>query len=99
MSPLEQLHLPDNFVSKTKARNAGWDSKEGNLDEVLPGMSIGGSEFKNYDGQLPDAAGRIWTECDINYTGGYRGSERIVFSNDGLIYYTGDHYQTFEQLY
>ena len=92
-------HLPDNFVSKTKARNAGWDSKEGNLDEVIPGMSIGGSEFKNYDGQLPDAAGRIWTECDINYTGGYRGSERIVFSNDGLIYYTGDHYQTFEQLY
>lgn len=92
-------HLPDNFVSKTKARNAGWDSKERNLDEVLPGMSIGGSEFKNYDGQLPDAAGRIWTECDINYTGGYRGSERIVFSNDGLIYYTGDHYQTFEQLY
>ena len=92
-------HLPDNFVSKTKARNAGWDSKEGNLDEVLPGMSIGGSEFKNYDGQLPDAAGRIWTECDINYTGGYRGSERIVFSYDGLIYYTGDHYQTFEQLY
>ena len=92
-------HLPDNFVSKTKARNAGWDSKEGNLDEVLPGMSIGGSEFKNYDGQLPDDAGRIWTECDINYTGGYRGSERIVFSNDGLIYYTGDHYQTFEQLY
>ena len=91
-------HLTDNFVSKTKARNAGWDSKEGNLDEVLPGMSIGGSEFKNYDGQLPDAAGRIWTECDINYTGGYRGSERIVFSNDGLIYYTGDHYQTFEQL-
>lgn len=92
-------HLPDNFISKTKARKAGWDSKEGNLDEVLPGMSIGGSEFKNYDGQLPDAAGRTWTECDINYTGGYRGAERIVFSNDGLIYYTGDHYKTFEQLY
>lgn len=92
-------HLPDNFISKTKARNAGWDSKEGNLDEVLPGMSIGGSEYKNYDGQLPDAAGRTWTECDINYTGGYRGAERIVFSNDGLIYYTGDHYKTFEQLY
>ena len=92
-------HLPNNFISKTKARNAGWDSSEGNLDEVLPGMSIGGSEFKNYDGQLPEAAGRTWTECDINYTGGYRGAERIVFSNDGLIYYTGDHYQTFEQLY
>ena len=92
-------HLPDNFVSKTKARNAGWDSKEGNLDEVLPGMSIGGSEFKNYDGQLPDAAGRIWTECDIDYVKGNRNAKRIVFSNDGLIYYTGDHYKTFTKLY
>lgn len=91
--------LPSNFISKTKARKAGWDSKEGNLDEVLPGMSIGGSQFKNYDGQLPDAQGRSWTECDINYIGGYRGAERIIFSNDGLVYYTDDHYETFEQLY
>lgn len=92
-------HLPSNYISKTKARNAGWVSKEGNLDEVLPGMSIGGSEFYNDEGQLPDAPGRTWTECDINYTGGYRGAERIVFSNDGLIFYTADHYETFEQLY
>lgn len=92
-------HLPDNFISKTKAREAGWDSSDGNLDEVLPGMSIGGSVFKNYEGQLPDADGRVWKECDINYQGGYRGAERIVFSNDGLVYYTGNHYETFEQLY
>lgn len=92
-------HLPSNFISKTKARKAGWVSKEGNLDEVLPGMSIGGSVFNDYDEQLPDAQGRTWTECDINYTGGYRGAERIIFSNDGLIFYTNDHYETFEQLY
>lgn len=92
-------HLPSNFVSKTKARKAGWVAKEGNLDKVLPGMSIGGSEFYNNDGQLPDAEGRTWTECDINYQGGFRGAERIVFSNDGLIFYTNDHYETFEQLY
>lgn len=92
-------HLPSNFISKTKARKAGWDSKEGNLDEVLPGMSIGGSVFHDYDEQLPGAQGRTWTECDINYTGGYRGAERIIFSNDGLIFYTDDHYETFEQLY
>ena len=92
-------HLPSNYINKTKARKAGWESKKGNLADVLPGMSIGGSEFYNNEGQLPDAAGRRWTECDINYTSGYRGAERIVFSNDGLIFYTSDHYKTFEQLY
>ena len=95
--------LPGNFISKTKARKAGWVAKEGNLDEVCPGMSIGGSVYYNegWDGEepLPEAKGRTWTECDINYHGGYRGAERLVFSNDGLIFYTDDHYQTFEQLY
>ena len=91
--------LPGNFISKTKARARGWDSSLGNLDEVCPGMSIGGSRYYNDDGQLPDKKGRQWTECDINYSGGYRGAERIVFSNDGLVFYTEDHYETFEQLY
>ena len=92
-------HLPANFVSKTKAKKAGWVSSKGNLWDVLPGMSIGGSIFYNDEGSLPDAPGREWHECDINYQGGYRGSERIVWSNDGLIYYTGNHYETFELLY
>lgn len=92
-------HLPGNFISKSKAKKAGWVAKQGNLDEVCPGMSMGGSQFYNDEGQLPDKNGRTWTECDINYHGGYRGEERIVFSNDGLIFYTDDHYQTFEQLY
>ena len=91
--------LPSNFISKTKAREAGWDPQEGNLDEVCPGKSIGGSVFYNDDGALPDAPGRTWHECDINYQGGHRGPERIVYSNDGLVYYTPDHYKTFEQLY
>lgn len=92
-------HLPSNFISKTKARAAGWVSSEGNLDEVLPGKSIGGSTYYDDDGDLPAADGRTWTECDIDYHGGYRGSEREIFSNDGLVFYTDDHYQTFEQLY
>lgn len=96
-------HLPSNFISKTKAREAGWVSSKGNLDEVCPGMSIGGSDYYNegWDGEelLPEAKGRTWKECDINYHGGYRGAERLVFSNDGLIFYTADHYQTFERLY
>ncbi|MGM9676800.1 MAG: ribonuclease domain-containing protein [Butyricicoccus sp.] len=92
-------HLPENFITKKEARALGWDSSQGNLSEVAPGKSIGGDYFGNYEGRLPEADGREYHECDINSTGGYRGAERIVFSNDGLIYYTGDHYETFELLY
>ena len=83
--------LPGNFISKYDAENLGWD----NRDKVAPGCSIGGNRFGNYEGLLPEAKGRKYTECDINYDGGYRNGERIVFSNDGLIFYTSDHYQTF----
>ena len=92
-------HLPDNFITKKEAKALGWESKEGNLSEVAPGMSIGGDYFGNYEGLLPEEDGRDYYECDINSDGGYRGAERIVFSNDGLIYYTEDHYESFEQLY
>lgn len=91
--------LPSNFITKKEAERLGWEPKEGNLKEVAPGMSIGGSGFGNYEGKLPEAEGRSWKECDINADGGYRGAERIIYSSDGLIYYTGDHYETFEQLY
>ena len=92
-------HLPENFITQKDAKALGWDSSQGNLSEVAPGKSIGGDYFGNYEGRLPEADGREYHECDINSTGGYRGAERIVFSNDGLIYYTGDHYETFELLY
>lgn len=91
--------LPHNFITKDDAIALGWDKSKGNLWEVAEGMSIGGDRFGNYEGLLPDSEGRIWTECDVNYQGGFRGAERIIFSNDGLIFYTNDHYQTFEQLY
>lgn len=87
--------LPGNFISKYDAENLGWDNRKGNLDKVAPGCSIGGNRFGNYEGLLPEAKGRKYTECDIDYDGGYRNGERIVFSNDGLIFYTSDHYQTF----
>jgi ribonuclease T1 len=77
----------------------GWDSDQGNLWEVTDQLSIGGDVFGNREGLLPKAAGRIWYECDVNYQGGFRGAERILYSNDGLIYYSDDHYQTFSKLY
>jgi len=90
--------LPDNFLTKNQAEKKGWDSRKGNLDKVAPGCSIGGNRFGNYEGLLPEKKNRTWTECDINFDGGYRGSERICFSNDGLIYYTDDHYESFSKV-
>ena len=91
--------VPSNYISKTKARKAGWVNTKGNLWDVLPGMSIGGGGFYNDDHMLPDAPDREWFECDIDYEGGYRNAKRIVYSNDGLIYYTDDHYESFQRLY
>jgi len=87
--------LPSNFITKSEAQSLGWVSSEGNLWEVTDKKSIGGDRFGNREGRLPNKEGRIWYECDVNYNGGYRGEERIVYSNDGLIYYTNDHYETF----
>lgn len=91
--------LPSNYITKNDAVKLGWDSEKGNLWDVTDQMSIGGSRFGNYEGLLPDAKGRTWYECDVNYNGGYRGAERILYSSDGLIYYTDDHYKTFTRLY
>lgn len=90
--------LPDNFITKKEAQNLGWPG--GSLEPYAPGKCIGGSRFGNYEGLLPDAEGRTWTECDVDTLGAKsRGAKRIVFSNDGLIYYTEDHYESFELLY
>ena len=90
--------LPQNFITKDQARQAGWSG--GSLEPYCPGMCIGGDRFGNREELLPKAEGRTWTECDINTLGAdSRGAERIVFSNDGLIYYTGDHYESFTLLY
>ena len=76
----------------------GWEG--GSLEPYAPGKCIGGSRFGNYEGILPEKDGRTYTECDIDTLGAEkRGGKRIVFSNDGLIYYTEDHYETFELLY
>ncbi len=91
-------HLPDNFITKKDAQALGWPG--GSLELYAPGKCIGGSRFGNYEGLLPEADGRTYTECDIDTLGAdSRGAKRIVFSNDGLIYYTEDHYKSFELLY
>ena len=90
--------LPPNFITKKEAERLGWTG--GSLEKYAPGKCIGGSYFGNYEGVLPSKPGRKYTECDIDTLGAKsRGAKRIVFSNDGLIYYTADHYETFELLY
>ncbi len=91
-------HLPQNYITKKEAQNLGWSG--GSLEKYAPGKSIGGSRFGNYEGILPEKDGRQYFECDIDTLGEKkRGAKRIVWSSDGLIYYTEDHYETFELLY
>ena len=79
-------HLPSNFITKKEAKALGWEGGD-SLGKLAPGKSIGGDRFGNYEGQLPDEKGRKYTECDIDYKGKKRNAKRIVFSNDGLIFY------------
>ena len=91
-------HLPQNFITKKDARALGWNG--GGLDDYADGKCIGGDRFGNYEGLLPDAPGREYHECDIGTLHAVsRGAKRIVYSNDGLIYYTEDHYESFILLY
>lgn len=90
--------LPSNFITKGEAQKLGWKDK-GSLDKVAPGKSIGGDHFGNFEKQVPDASGRKWKECDIDYVKGNRGAKRIVYSTDGLIYYSDSHYKDFTKLY
>lgn len=91
--------LPPNYITKADAQKVGWDSAKGNLWKVTDRKSIGGDHYGNREGLLPKANGRQYYECDIDYAGGHRGAKRIVYSNDGLVFYTDDHYKTFKQLY
>ena len=91
-------HLPQNFITKKDARALGWNG--GGLDDYADGKCIGGDRFGNYEGLLPDTPGREYHECDIDTLhAASRGAKRIIYSNDGLIYYTEDHYESFILLY
>ena len=90
--------LPTQYVTKEVARTMGWNSILGNLRKKIPNAVIGGDIYNNYNQKLPIVPGRIWYEADINYTGGYRNSHRILYSNDGLMFVTYDHYNTFYEL-
>jgi len=91
-------YLPDYYISKAEAISLGWIGIKGNLSEVATGKMIGGDRYYNDKGRLPSKEGRIWYEADIDYDGGYRNQQRILYSNDGLIFVTYDHYKTFIEI-
>ena len=88
-------HLPENYITKNEARDLGWTG--GSVETYAPGCAIGGDTFGNREGVLPDGK---YHECDIDTIGeNSRGAKRLVYSDDGRIYYTEDHYETFTLLY
>lgn len=89
--------LPDYYITKKQARELGWIPSKGNLCDTLPLKAIGGDVFENFEGLLPKEKNRQYYEADINYDCGKRGAERLVFSNDGLIFVTYNHYKTFQE--
>lgn len=90
--------LPTHYILKETARALGWKQNKGNLASALPCKHIGGNVYYNDDRRLPEASGRVWREADINYQSGFRNTERILYSNDGLIFVTYDHYRTFSEI-
>ena len=83
-------------MTKKEAQALGWQG--GSLEDFAPGMCIGGDYFGNYEGLLPK--NQKYKECDIDTLGKKsRGPKRIIYAEDGSIYYTDDHYESFEQLY
>ena len=90
--------LPDYYITKVEAEQLGYKSYLGNLNEISPKKMLIKGEYRNMNKHLPSKIGRIWYEADINYKSGYRNHERILFSNDGLIFVTYDHYNTFVEV-
>ena len=95
---LQHQQLPDYYLTKNDARKRGWNPAKGNLCEVLPGKAIGGDRFANREKRLPQRAGRQWYEADVNYRCGRRDADRLVYSSDGLVFLSTDHYRSFKQV-
>lgn len=96
ISYVKQNHrLPDYYITKAEARKQGWNPSKGNLCDVLPGKAIGGDKFGNREGRLPD--GEKYFEADVNYHCGGRNADRIIYTKDGEVYLTKNHYKSFEK--
>ena len=89
--------LPNGYVTMKEARQAGWERGKDPRRFIYDKLITGG-EYRNDDGHLPQKAGRFWQEADLSYLSGNRGAQRVVWSNDGLVFVTYDHYETFYEI-
>ena len=89
--------FPDYYILKEEALTKGW--KPGKwLSNFVPEKMIISGRYYNDNQHLPQSVGRVWYEADINYKSGKRNGQRILWSNDGLIFVTYDHYETFYEI-
>lgn len=96
ISYVKQNHrLPDYYITKSEARKQGWNPSKGNLCETLPGKAIGGDRFGNRERRLPD--GDQYFEADVNYHCGGRNADRIIYTKNGDVYLTKNHYKSFDK--
>jgi hypothetical protein len=93
----ETGYLPERWITKDEAEDLGWRPGE-DLCDSAPGQAIGGDRFGNREGRLPQRQGRRWREADLDFDCGRRGARRLVWSNDGLIFVTIDHYDSFAEV-
>ena len=89
--------LPEYYIEEDEIRTLGW--RPGRWpSNFAPGKMIKKGIYSNRNNHLPDEIGRVWYEADINYMQGKRNSQRVVWSNDGLIFVSYDHYKTFHEI-
>ena len=93
--------LPSNYIGKNEGKSL-YESKTGNTFSkwnfnpwTTLGVMIGGDVFDNREGLLPSGS---YHEADVDYSAKNRGTKRLVYQSDCVIYYTADHYETFNKL-
>lgn len=89
--------LPDYYITRDELLSLGW-KKGKSPAKFAPGKMLTKGIYKNQDHHLPQIPGRIWYEADINYYSGRRNRHRLLWSNDGLLFVTYDHYETFLEI-
>ena len=100
--------LPANYVGKNEGKKL-YESKTGKTFEkwnfnpwTTIGVMIGGDNFNNYASKpdnyhatLPEGS---YHEADVDYSAKNRGTKRLIYQSDCVIYYTSDHYESFSKL-
>ena len=89
--------LPKYYITEDELIALGWRRGKSSA-KFAPGKMATMGIYRNDDNHLPQIPGRIWYEADIHYYSGRRNGHRLLWSNDGLLFVTYDHYETFPEI-